>query len=138
MGSYPPAYQATEGGALSVDRELYDRIAVEIDGRVPVEQFTIPIRSGRAWEIPAGHVCRITTPEGPQVGDLNVWNRADPRERMWASRTRQLQRAHITTYDRIWSNLPFLRPLLTVTGDSLADYGTSSSAPGSTTTTATS
>ena len=123
MGSYPPAYQATEGGALSVDREFYDRIAVRINGRVPVEQFTIPIRSGRAWEIPAGHVCRITTPEGPQVGDLNVWNRADPRERMWASRTRQLQRAHISTYDRIWSNLPFLRPLLTVTGDSLADYG---------------
>lgn len=123
MGSYPAAYQATDGDALSVDRDFYERIALKTAGRELVDKFTIPIRSGRAWEVPAGHVCRITTPEGPQVGDFNVWNRHDPRERMWASRTRQLQRAHVSTFDRIWSNLPFLRPLLTVTNDSLADYG---------------
>ena len=29
----------------------------------------------------------------------------------------------LTTYDRLWSNLPFLRPLVTITDDSLADYG---------------
>ena len=120
MGNYPAAYQ---GDQLSVDRGFYDRVA-EAPGRELVEEFILPIRSGRAWEVPAGHVCRISTPEGPQVGDLNVWNRHDPRERMWASRTRQLQAAHISTYDRVWSTLPFLRPLLTVTNDSLADYGT--------------
>nr|MBA2552001.1 DUF1989 domain-containing protein [Nocardioidaceae bacterium] len=53
----------------------------------------------------------------------NIWNRHDPRERMWAARTRQLQAAHVTTFDRLWSNLPFLRPLVTITGDTLADYG---------------
>ncbi|EPE8564780.1 DUF1989 domain-containing protein [Klebsiella variicola] len=78
---------------------------------------------GFAWEVPAGHLFRITTPEGPQVGDLNIWNRRDPRERMWVSRTRQLQRAHLSTYDRLWSNLPFIRPIATITADSLADYG---------------
>lgn len=84
----------------------------------------IPIRSGRAWEVPAGYLCRIVvTPAGPQVGDLNVWNRSNPRERLWASRTRQLQSAHVTTYDRLWSTLPYLRPLLTITNDTLADYG---------------
>lgn len=119
MGNYPAAYQ---GGALSVDQDFYYRVASS-PGRELVEEFILPIRSGRAWEVPAGHVCRITTPEGPQVGDFNVWNRHDPRERMWASRTRQLQSAHISTHDRIWSTLPFLRPLLTVTNDSLADYG---------------
>lgn len=41
---------------------------------------------------------------------------------MWASRTRQLQRAHVSIYDRLWSNLPYLRPLVTITGDSLKDY----------------
>lgn len=122
MGNYPAAYQAT-ADALSVDRDFYQRIADATDARELVDEFTLPIRSGQAWEVPAGHVCRIIAPEGPQVGDFNVWNRHDPRERMWAARTRQLQRAHISTYDRIWSNLPFLRPLLTVTNDSLADYG---------------
>jgi hypothetical protein len=61
--------------------------------------------------------------DGPQVGDLNVWNRHNPRERLWTSRTRQLQRAHVSTYDRLWSTLPYLRPLLTITNDTLAGYG---------------
>lgn len=124
MNDPAAAYQATAGGALAVDADFYDRLAVRGAAHELVDSFEIPIRSGRAWEVPAGHLCRIVTLTGPQVGDLNVWNARDPRERMWASRTRQLQRAHISTYDRIWSNLPFLRPMLTVTDDSLADYGT--------------
>lgn len=40
-------------------------------------------------EVPAGHLCRIGTIEGPQVGNLNLWNRHDPRERMWTARTQQ-------------------------------------------------
>ncbi|WP_067479986.1 urea carboxylase-associated family protein [Nocardia amamiensis] len=123
MATPPATYQASSDGPLTVDRSFYDLIARKLEARELVERFSIPIRSGQAWEVPAGHVCRIVTVEGPQVGDFNVWNRHDPRERMWAARTRQLQRAHISTYDRIWSNLPFLRPLLTVTNDALADYG---------------
>ncbi|WP_329066480.1 urea carboxylase-associated family protein [Amycolatopsis sp. NBC_01480] len=119
-----PAYQAAAGGALDVDREFYRRLASSHSAHELVEAFEIPIRSGRAWTVPQGHLCRIVTVEGPQVGDLNVWNRHDPRERLWASRTRQLQRAHVSTFDRLWSTLPFLRPLLTITADTLADYGT--------------
>ncbi|WP_166459380.1 DUF1989 domain-containing protein [Amycolatopsis pithecellobii] len=33
------------------------------------------------------------------MGDLNIWNRHNPRERMWAAKTRQLQAAHVSTYD---------------------------------------
>ena len=58
-----------------------------------------------------------------QVGDLNLWNFNDPRERMWAARTRQLHAAHVTIFDRLWSILPFLRPMVTITGDSLTNYG---------------
>lgn len=123
MTSPPAAYRATAGGPLDVDRSFYDRIAGGSDARRLEQDFVIPIRSGRAWEVPAGSVCRILTVDGPQVGDLNVWNRANPRERLWASRTRQLQRAHISTYDRLWSTLPYLRPLMTITADTLAGYG---------------
>jgi len=42
---------------------------------------------------------------------------------MWAARTRQLQKAHVTMYDRLWSNLPFLRPMCTIIDDTLKDYG---------------
>ena len=77
-------------------------------------------------QIPAGCICRISIVDGPQVGDLNLWNLHDPRERMWAARTRQLQAAHVTIYDRLWSNLPFLRPLCTLIDDTLKNYGVDS------------
>src|SRR5690625_4133769 len=123
MSGTAAAYQSEPGGPLDVDRDLYQRIGAAQEGRELIDSFVIPIRSGRAWKVPAGHVCRIVTIEGPQVADLNLWNADDPRERMWASRTRQLQAAHVSTYDRLWSTLPFLRPMATITGDSLADYG---------------
>lgn len=116
------AYQASEDSALAVDTNFYQTIA-DSSHREMVESFIIPIRSGRAWKVPAGHVFRILTNDGPQVGDLNLWNMKNPRERMWASRTRQLQKAHVTTFDRLWSNLPFLRPMVTITHDTLSHYG---------------
>ena len=115
------AYRATKGGPLDVDRAFYDRIAAA-PGRRLVEQITVPIRTGRAWEVRAGQVCRIVATEGAQVGDFNCWNLHNAQERFWAARTRQLQAAHVTTYDRLWSCLPFLRPMLTLTADSV-DYG---------------
>jgi uncharacterized protein YcgI (DUF1989 family) len=118
-----PAYLPSVGGPLVVDRELYGRLARETDRRTLVEELVVPIRSGRSWTVRAGQLCRIVAIEGPQVGDLNLWNLHNPRERFWASRTRQLHRAHVSTYDRLWSTLPYLRPLATITNDTV-QYGT--------------
>src|SRR5919198_1977637 len=117
-----PSYVASAGSPLAPDPRVHERIARAKERRTHVESFVIPIRSGRAWEVPAGHVCRFSIVEGPQVLDLNVWNRHDPRERFWAARTRQFYGAHVSTGDRLWSNLPFLRPLATIVADSLG-YG---------------
>ena len=82
----------------------------------------LPPRSGHAWPLRAGQVCRIvTTAAGPQVGDLNLWSLHDRRERFWAARTRQLQASHVQTGDRLWSCLPWLRGMCLVTGDPLGD-----------------
>jgi hypothetical protein len=70
----------------------------------------------------AGQLCRIVAVEGPQVVDFNAWNLHNPRERFWAARTKQLHSAHMRVFDRFWSCLPYLRPMATVTGDSVA-YG---------------
>ncbi len=119
----PPAlYDHGPGTPLDVDRAFYGRLAQEVEARRLVERFVIPIRSGRAWTVPAGHLCRIVAVEGPQVGDFNAWNRHNPRERFWASRTRQLHGTHVTTFDRLWSCLPYLRPMLTITNDTI-HYG---------------
>jgi uncharacterized protein YcgI (DUF1989 family) len=123
MSNIAPAYQASKGSPLDVDKAFYRRIAQEHGSRRLIDKLVVPVRSGRAWRVPAGHVFRIVTIDGPQVGDLNIWNWHNPRERMWASRSRQLQAAHVSTFDRLWSNLPYLRPLVTITDDSLAGYG---------------
>ena len=41
------------------------------------------------------------------------------RERFWAACTKQLLRAHVTTFDRLSSWIPYLRPMLTITGDTV-------------------
>lgn len=106
-------------GRLAIDRAFYAQLAKMTDQRTLVENLTVPLRTGRAWPVRKGQLCRIVAIEGPQVGDFNVWNLHNPRERFWAARTRQLQGAHVTTYDRLWSCLPYLRPMLTFTNDTL-------------------
>jgi uncharacterized protein YcgI (DUF1989 family) len=115
-------YQAKPGSALDVNRDFYARLAPDAGKRTLVEQFVIPRRAGRAWPVRAGQIFRIVALEGPQVADLNVWNLANPRERFWASRSRQLHQAHVSTFDRLWSCLPYLRPMLTITADTV-QYG---------------
>ncbi|EFQ34365.1 hypothetical protein CGRA01v4_13815 [Colletotrichum graminicola] len=116
-----PAYLPTAGSVLTVDRALYD--CAQQAPRVLLQEFTLPIRSGKAWKAPAGSIVRISTPEGPQVGDLNIWNAHNPRERFWASRTKQLHASHVSTGDRLWSSLPYMRPLATIIKDTLEWYG---------------
>lgn len=59
-----------------------------------------------------------------QVGDLNLWNLHNPKqERFYSGKTRQLQRSHLSVGDRLWSNMPHLRPMATVSQDSLSGYG---------------
>lgn len=113
-----PAYTAPPNSTVNATSQLYRSIS-ETAARELDSCFTIRPCSGQAWVVPAGHVCRLTTPQGPQVGDLNIWNAKNPRERFWAARTRQLHASHVSVGDRLWSNLPYLRPLVTITGDSL-------------------
>ncbi len=115
-------YSAKSGSPLAIDSDFYQALTVARNDLTPVHQFQIPKRSGRAWRMKAGQICRITTPEGPQVVDFNAWNQHDHCERFWASRTRQLVGAHVNIYDQLWSCLPYLRPMITVIDESI-HYG---------------
>jgi uncharacterized protein len=74
------------------------------------------------FSVPAGHFFRIVSVEGPQVGDLNPV-RGDLGERFFSGKTRALHGTHLSTGDRMWSSLPFLRPMATITDDTLDWYG---------------
>jgi uncharacterized protein YcgI (DUF1989 family) len=80
-------------------------------------------RDGGSFEVPAGSFFRIVSVEGPQVGDLNLWHAHDLTERFFSGKTRQLHATHVGTGDRLWSSLPGLRPMATITHDTLDWYG---------------
>ena len=86
-------------------------------------EVLVPPRDARCFEAPAGHFFRITSVEGPQVGDLNLWNLHDLNERFYSGKTRALHGTHVTTGERLWSSFPFLRPMATIVADTLDWYG---------------
>lgn len=92
-------------------------------GATRIAAVAVPPRDGRTVRVPAGHVLRILCPEGPQVGDLNLWNAVDLTERFFSGKIRALHATHVTVGDRLWSSLPSLRPMATVIADSLDWYG---------------
>ncbi len=88
-----------------------------------LESVTVPARAARCFHVPQGHFFRITAPEGPQVGDLNLWNANDLSERFYSGKTRALHGTHLSTGDSLWSSFPHLRPIATITHDTLDWYG---------------
>lgn len=88
-----------------------------------IETITVAPRDAETFTVPAGHFFRVTCPEGPQVGDLNLWNANDLNERFFSGKTRALHGTHVSTGDRLWSNLPHMRPMATITEDTLDWYG---------------
>ncbi|WP_380054262.1 urea carboxylase-associated family protein [Falsihalocynthiibacter sp. SS001] len=87
------------------------------------ERIVVPPREACTFSVPEGHFFRIICEGGPQVGDLNLWNANDLRERFYSGKTRALHGTHITTGERMWSSFPYLRPMATVTDDTLDWYG---------------
>jgi uncharacterized protein len=90
---------------------------------VKVAEVLVPAREAACFQVPAGGFFRITSVEGPQVGDLNLWNADDVSERFYSGKTRALHGTHVSTGQRLWSNFPTLRPMATIVADSLAWYG---------------
>jgi hypothetical protein len=91
----------------SFDAAFYERARAELS---KVAELTVPPRDAKAFEVPIGHFFRIVSIEGPQVGDLNLWNAHDLTERFYSGKTRAL---HATA----------LRPMATITHDTLDWYG---------------
>ena len=92
-------------------------------GWAKVAEVLVPARDARSFDVPAGHFFRITSVDGPQVGDLNLWHAADVSERFFSGKTRALHGTHLSAGDRMWSCLPYLRQMALITEDTLDWYG---------------
>ena len=88
-----------------------------------IGSVTVPPREAETFDVKAGQFFRIVCPEGPQVGDLNLWNANNLEERFYSGKTRALHGTHLSTGDCMWSSFPFMRPMATITHDTLDWYG---------------
>jgi uncharacterized protein YcgI (DUF1989 family) len=90
---------------------------------IKIDEVLVPPRDAACFTVPAGHFFRIVSVEGSQVGDLNLWARDNLNERFYSGKTRALHGTHITTGQRMWTSFPYLRPMATITDDTLGWYG---------------
>jgi hypothetical protein len=87
------------------------------------DEVIVPPRDARTFRVTSGYFFRIVSVDGPQVGDLNLWSADDLSERFYSGKTRALHGTHLSTGDRMWSSFPHLRPMATITYDTLDWYG---------------
>lgn len=87
-----------------------------------VERVTVLPRDAASFRVQQGHFFRISV-EGPQVGDLNLFNANNLDERFYSGKTRALFGTHVGPGDQLYSSFPYLRPMATITYDTLDWYG---------------
>ena len=107
----------------TLPRPAMDLYRTALDSVVEGPVVIVPPRDAATIRVPAGSFLRIGCPEGPQVGDLNLFNAQNLDERFYSGKTRALHGTHVTEGDQLWSCFPYLRPMATVVVDSLAWYG---------------
>ena len=88
-----------------------------------IDEVIVPPRDAKTFNVKSGNFFRIESIEGPQVGDLNVFNAENLDEKFYSGKTRALYGTHISVGDKMFSSFPYLRSLATITWDTLDWYG---------------
>ena len=88
-----------------------------------INEVIIPPRDAKTFRVKSGNFFRIESIEGPQVGDLNIFQAENLDEKFYSGKTRALYGTHISVGDKMFSSLPYLRSLATITWDTLDWYG---------------
>ena len=104
--------------------ELYERLPLAVSsGKAKlVDEFEIAPLVARSFSVKAGNLFRIVCHKGPQIANMNIWSLENPQEHFYSGKTREIHSTHLSTGDRLWSNMPFMRPLATITCDTIG-YG---------------
>ena len=87
------------------------------------EEILVPPRDAKTFKVKSGDFFRIESVEGPQVGDLNLFQADNLDEKFYSGKTRALYGTHISVGDKMFSCFPYLRSLATITWDTLDWYG---------------
>jgi uncharacterized protein YcgI (DUF1989 family) len=84
-----------------------------------VASFTIPAKTGRAFEVRQGQHVRVVELEGPQVCDFDAFNLHDPREWFYSAGTRTRVGVHPRQGHQLYTRPPWERPMFTIVADTV-------------------
>ena len=85
-------------------------------------EIIISPRDAKTFEVKSGDFFRIESIDGPQVGDLNLFQLDNLDEKFYSGKTRALYGTHLSVGDKMFSSFPYLRSLATITWDTLDWY----------------
>ena len=88
-----------------------------------INEVIIPPRDAKTFEVKSGNFFRIESIDGPQVGDLNLFQLNNLEEKFYSGKTRALYGTHLSVGDKMFSCFPYLRSMATITWDTLDWYG---------------
>ena len=106
-----------------IDEKNFNILQVARKNLTKKKELIIPPRDAKTFEVRNGEFFRIESIEGPQVGDLNLFNLENLNEKFYSGKTRALYGTHLSIGDKMFSSFPYLRSLATITWDTLDWYG---------------
>lgn len=104
---------------FQLDRAFYDRVRAAKPTFRLVEKLVIPPYNGRGFRVQKGQTFRVINEVGPQIADVAFWNAQNPRETFGGTRTWLVEGWIIRVYTRLWSELPWFRPMMTCVEDTV-------------------
>jgi uncharacterized protein YcgI (DUF1989 family) len=124
----PPALDmSAKHPRFQLDRAFYDRLRKEKPNFRLVERFVIPPYNGRGFRLRKGQTFRVIQETDPQIADVAFWNGENTKEYFSAMRTFLAEGWIVRPNTRLWSDLPWFRPMMTCLDDTVpsepgADY----------------
>ena len=107
----PPGYQVNKG--------FYDKVRAAKPRYKQVDRQVVPPYNGRGFLVNAGHTIRVIGEEGAQIADMAFWNAHDSKETFRVGPTWLMDGYFIRVYSRLWSGVPWFRPLTTCVEDTV-------------------
>ena len=109
-----------------IDSLIDSNLSLLLEARKHINKISetiVPPRDAKTFEVNQGQFFRIESVEGPQVGDLNLFQANNIDEKFYSGKTRALYGTHLSTGDKMLSSFPYLRSLATISWDTLDWYG---------------
>jgi uncharacterized protein YcgI (DUF1989 family) len=106
--------------AFELDRAFYDAIRAAHPRARLAEKFVVEPYSGRGFLVKQGQTFRVIEETGQQIGAVAMWNAHERREDLNTGRTTGPDSYYITMGTRLWSDVPWFRPMATCVDDTVA------------------